>query len=153
MRTQLAYLEPSIVGGAKYYPCSAYVSTGQLINCVYLVEKDGYFARWGGWPEDDSAKHYLHLNEISSIADSPNRLPAQFAKEVYNIGESGMGIYSFSIRFKNGMKQAYSSGGAVDFINYPKNTSGSDIVKILPYTTTNSEPLKEPTYYWCLYSD
>ena len=151
LREQLAHVEPILINGIKYFPCSVYTVNGQFLPCVYIVEADGYFKHWGIWPEDDHAKYSIPLGEVSSIADSPNRLPAKFAARIYKAGESGMGYHSFSIKFNNGFEQKYIGGGAIDFINYPKELNQNDIKDITLYSGTLGELLSSPTYYWCLY--
>lgn len=153
IRGQLAHIEPIVISGVKYFPCSAYTFSGQLMNCVYIVEADGYHRHWGVWPEDDKAKQSLSITELSSIAESAYRLPAQYAKKIYAGGESGMGYHVFTVRFKNGIEQKYVSGGAVDFITYPNGLRAEDVADVSLRATTEGQLLSPPTYYWCLYSD
>ena len=152
LRNELAHIEPVVIGGVSYFPCAAYTKSGQLLNCVYVVEAEGYYRRWGVWPEDDSAKLSLPVGDVSSIAESAHRLPAQFAKKIYADGESGMGYHVFVVRFKNGVEQKYVSGGAMDFISYPNGLRGEDIADVSSRANTEGQLLSTPSYFWCLYS-
>jgi hypothetical protein len=150
---QLGHIEPIVNHGIIFYPCSVQTTTGQLVSCVYITEETGYFRRWGVWPEDDKGKHAIHVNEISSIAESPCRLPARYANELYKAGETGMGYQIFTVRFKTNIDQTYLAGGVLDFINYPKGLREDDILQVSAGQSGHPPYLRIPTYYWCLYSE
>jgi hypothetical protein len=60
----------------------------------------------------------IRVEEILNLAESPQRLPARFANELYLRGETGMGYFAFSAHFYSGLSRHYV-GGCVDFIDYP----------------------------------
>lgn len=62
-----------------------------------------------------------------------SRLPVCFANELYAAGESGMGYRVFVIEFRDGTGQAYHTGGAVDFLEYPDSKGPEDVVRALPH--------------------
>ncbi|MEO0908622.1 MAG: hypothetical protein AAFY07_13985, partial [Pseudomonadota bacterium] len=87
-----------------------------------------------------------------SIRERPTRLPAKFAAELYGAGESGMGYHLFKIIFADGREQAYSSGNAVDFIDYPPGQFPSTVVGVLPHAGRGEPNCRYgPDYAWCLY--
>jgi hypothetical protein len=80
-------------------------------------------------------------------------VPAKYANEVYKAGESGMGYCIFTVVFSDGSKQAYVSGNAVDFIEYPEGKGPSNVVGILPQVGRDENPKPAPKYHWCLYAE
>lgn len=149
---QLEEVEPSIAGALKYYPCAARLANGDSLACVYVVWDEAYIRVWGVYPEQDSGKSWIRIEDVREIVDSPSRLPAKFATELYGLGESGMGYTIFTVVFSDGSRQAYLTGNAVDFIRYPENKGPADVVKVLPHEGRNAETVRTPEYYWCLYS-
>ena len=103
----------------------------------------------------------MRLEDVASIAESPSRLPARFANELYAAGESGMGYTVFTVVFKTAIpflrrRKTYLSGNAVDFIEYPFGTGPSDVASVLPHVGRRSAALARrarPKYYWCRYSE
>jgi hypothetical protein len=152
IRQQLASIEPSIAGELKYYPCAARLSNGESLACVYVVCDEPYLKMWGVYPENDRGKNWVRVENLVEVVDSPYRLPANFATELYQHGESGMGYTIFTVVFSDGSRQAYVTGNAVDFIRYPEGKGPGDIAKVLPHEGRNAERMNAPQYYWCLYS-
>jgi len=149
---QLEEIEPSISGSLKYYPCAARLANGDSLACVYVVWDETYIKVWGVYPEQDGGKSWIRIEDVREIVESPRRLPAKFATELYQQGESGMGYTIFTVVFSDGSRQAYVTGNAVDFIRYPGDKGPADVVKVLPHEGRNTEMVKAPEYYWCLYS-
>ena len=150
---QLAVIEPSICGSLKYLPCSVVLKTGGQLDCVYFVSQAGYIRYWGIYPEDDTAKHSVLVQDVQAIGESPHRLPVSIANTLYKSGESGMGYTVFTLEFVDGSTQAYVTGNAVDFVDYPDHKTASDVVRVLPHVGRDSNPRQGRAYYWCLYSD
>lgn len=118
--------------------------------------------RCGGvYPGADSGKSEVLVSDVVSIVESPSRLPASFATELYNGGESGMGYIVFTVVFKRTIpflrqRKTYLTGNAVDFIAYPFGKRPKDVVSVLPHVGRRSAALVksvQPKYYWCLYSE
>jgi hypothetical protein len=149
---QLATIEPSICGNIEYYPCVVTLKDGKKIDRVYMVEKETYMLFWGIHPLDDPGKNYIPVSEIASVAESPTRLPAQFANKLYVSPEASMGYEIFTIVFSDGSRKAYLTGNAVDFVDYPQGHGPNDVVDVLPNVGRESKPLRGPKYYWCLYT-
>lgn len=137
----------------KYYPCRVILRDGRILDTVYIVPEMPYLNTWGVYPENDRAKLSLSLEDVLRVENSPTRLPAQFANEVYKEGESGMGYNIFTVVFSDGERQAYGTGGAVDFIQYPDGKGPKDVVAVLPHEGRNAAPVRSPDWYWCLYSE
>ena len=64
-----------------------------------------------------------------------------------------MGYTVFTVVFKDGTRQAYITGNAVDFVRYPEGKGTEDVARVLPHEGRNAEPIRAPEYYWCLYSE
>jgi hypothetical protein len=63
-----------------------------------------------------------------------------------------MGYYVFTLAFRNGARQAYLTGGAVDFVQYPEGLGKDDVVDVIP-NTGRYEHINGPEYYWYLSSE
>ena len=153
IRQQLLEIEPSSDGELKYYPCAVKLANGAVLPCVYVVHDKPYLKMWGVYPENDRGKSWVRVQDVAEVVESPYRLPAKFATELYNSGESGMGYTIFTVVFSDGSKQAYGAGNAVDFIQYPEGKCATDVVSVLPHEGRNSQMPRMPSYYWCLYSE
>jgi hypothetical protein len=135
----------------EYKPCAVTLADGTELACVYVADCKPYIRYWGVYPEDDRGKRSVSITQVRQIRDSPNRLPAALANELYREGESGMGYVTFTVEFKDGTRRAYLTGNAVDFINPPPALSASDAVRVYHHQgglRTSPEPVE---YYWCLY--
>jgi len=137
-----------------YYPCFVTLRDGRAIDRVYVQEAQTYIRSWGVWPEKDSGKRSLPIEDVIMIESSPTRLPARIATEIYKSGESGMGFNIFTLIFADGQRQAYCAGNAVDFAIYPPGKGPDDVLAVLLHEGRNDpEIIWPPHYYWCLYSE
>lgn len=152
LRSRLAAIEPSKSGNLDYYPCQVLLRAGTVIDRVYVIAEAPYISRWGVYPDQDRGKSSIEIADVASISESPSRLPARFANRLYEAGESGMGYQIFTVIFSDDMKQAYLTGNAVDFIEYPEGKSMKDVTNVLPHVGRDQNPQRGPKYYWCLYS-
>lgn len=153
IRVGLDKIAPSGEDKLRYYPCRVTLKSGESLDTVYIVSEAPYLYYWGKYPEDDPAKRWIRIEDVVEVEDSPTRLPARFANEVYRQGESGMGYCIFTVVFGDGSRQACVTGNAVDFIRYPLGKGPSDVVDVLPHEGRDAQPVKGPGYYWCLYSE
>jgi hypothetical protein len=153
LREDLRAITPSMDGDLTYWPCSARMKDGTVLVCVYVVADEPYIKHWGIYPQQDRGKSYISLSDVDALAESPRRLPAQFANKLYKSGESGMGYTIFTVVFADGSRQAYVGGNAVDFIRYPEGKGHSDVIDVVPHEGRSAEPVRRPEYYWCLFSD
>ena len=153
LREDLGRITPSMDGDLTYWPCAARMKDGTVLVCVYVVPEGPYIRHWGVYPQQDPGKSYISLSDVEALAESPRRLPAEFANKLYKSGESGMGYIIFTVVFADDSRQAYVTGGAVDFIRYPEGKGPSDVVDVRPHEGRGAEPVDGPDYYWCLFSD
>jgi hypothetical protein len=155
---QLRRIPPSFDREITYYPCRVWLNDGTKLDRVYLVAEIPFIKIWGIYPDRDRGKAEVLVSNVASIEDSPTRLPAVFANELYRAGESGMGYSLFTVIFKSDnssvqSSQAYVTGGAVDFIDYPEGKGPKDVVRVLPHIGRESNYIHGLNYYWCLYSE
>ncbi len=151
---QLSRVAPSRNWAMEYRPCLVTLKDRRKIDCVYVVPEQLYVQHWGAFPEDDSGKQSLQIEDVSEIEESSSRLPAKIANEIYEAGESGMGYCIFTLVFKDGTSQAYFTGNAVDFVPFPTDKVAEDIEKVLPHEGRQAENWMDGLrYYWCIYSD
>jgi len=154
LREQLRRIKPSISGRLNYYPCAAKLRNGEVLSCVYLVCDDPFVRMWGAYPEKDSGKKWVPLQEVVEVSDSLLRLPAKFANKLYKHSESGMGYTIFTVLFSDLSRQAYGCGNAVDFIQYPEGKGPKNVLWVSPHKGRHAENvLTSPPFSWSLYSE
>lgn len=153
LREDLRIITPSRDGDLTYWPCSARMKDGTVLVCVYVVPEGPYIKKWGIYPQHDRGKSYISVSDVDALAESPRRLPAQFANYLYKSGESRMGRNLFTVVFADGSRQAYDGGNTVDFIRYPEGMGQSDVIDVLPHEWRSPDAVLRPQYYWCLFSD
>jgi hypothetical protein len=153
LRTALRQIEPVKSEAVTYWPCRALRISEDWQDCVYLTCAADWFPSWGIWPSEDPGKGELNLADVKDIQESPSRLPARFAKELYKSGESGMGYTLFEVEFADGSSAAYTNGNAIDFLTYPPEKSARDVVAVRAHAGRNSpHPFPPPKYSWCFFS-
>jgi hypothetical protein len=153
LHDKLMRIVPSEDHGLKYYPCRVTLREGRVVDRVYVVEQAPYIRIWGVYPEDDRAKLSVPVEAIADLEESPFRLPPTLANKLYEAGESGMGYVIFTVLFRDGTRQAFATGNAVDFISFPQGKAQEDIEDVLPHEGRQSRELANaPDYFWCLYS-
>ena len=149
LRKQLSAIQ---TGDGLIFPCLVTFEDATEQDKVFLAHSEEWIKHWGVWPEDDKSKQSVDVRAIASIRESPTRLPAKFAAEIYKAGESGMGYCLFKVMFTDGSEQAYSSGNAVDFIDYPVGQSPSTVIGVVPHAgRTDTTRRHAPDYAWCLF--
>ena len=153
LRDSLQAIPPSADGKFQYRPCSVVLKDRTTVPCVYVTEAQSYIDVWGVWPEDDKGKLHISILDVTRIAESPLRLPPQFANQLYRAGESGMGYCIFTVLFSDGTKQVCLSGNAIDFIQLPPDKSVTDIAGVIPHQGRNEPYVQAPAYFWCLYGE
>jgi hypothetical protein len=151
LKNSLRAIVPSRDGANEYRPCAVTLRDGSVHQCVYVVEAQPYILTWGVWPEDDRGKNELKIADVASLAESPHRIPLQFANELYRRGESGMGYTIFTLRFSDNTEQSYIGGNAIDFVPMPPGKRISDIVSALPHHGRDAEKMQILPYSWCLF--
>ena len=155
IREALKTIEPSHDRQMVYFPCRAVLKSGEACDTVYIVDTDTeepYIKYWGVYPENDRGKRWIRMEDVAEVQESPIRLPAQFANEIYKNGESGMGYTIFTVVFADGTQQACVTGNAVDFIVYPIGKGPNDVAAVIPHEGREASLVNSPEWYWCLYS-
>tara|TARA_B100001179_G_C18338623_1_gene295540 strand:+ start:57 stop:563 length:507 start_codon:yes stop_codon:yes gene_type:complete len=150
LRNRLSQIEPT---QAIYYPALVTLRTGELRDAVYLCPAAQWFEKWGVWPEEDTGKKSVPLEEVADLEESPSRLPRELAETIYAAGESGMGYHLFQLTFRDGSVVSFGTGNAVDFLDLPPDRSPRDIVAVTPHAG-REDPTKRCAldYAWCLFS-
>jgi hypothetical protein len=153
IRESLKAIQPSGDEKLAYFPCRATLSDGRVLDTVYIVAEEPYIKYWGIWPEQDNGKKWIRIEQVQRVEDSPTRLPARFANELYESGESGRGYTVFTVVFADGHEQACVTGNALDFISYPPGKGPLDVVDVIPHKGKRDASLvTSPEWYWCLHS-
>ena len=149
--TQIQFSSDRII---HYWPAQATLRDGSVHDRVYFVDAAEYIKAWGVWPDDDSGKQEIRIEEVVSISDSASRLPYKFADQLYRSGESGMGYVVFELQYTDGAKSAHLAGNAVDFVQLPEGKQPKDIVGVTPHAGRDSKNhLDAPDYAWCLFQE
>jgi len=153
LRQQLLAVEPSKDWLMEYRPCRVILNDGSAYDRVYVAEYRSYIKAWGRWPDQDPGKQSLRIEDVHSIVESPVRLPARFANQMYAAGESGMGYCTFVLGLRDGRQLSFVSGNTVDFLDLPSEVTPDMIVEILPHAGTRKlgDYRHGAPYYWCLY--
>jgi len=151
LERQLARIEPGIrQRGMLLHPCSVECKNGTIVECVYMVA-EADIVRLTGFTQlkDTWSRNRISPEDIASIRESPMRLPAKFANQLYEAGESGMGYRAFTVVFSWWCRQEYAQA-SVDFIEYPSGTGPSDVKAVLPHVGKRRRPRLQPAVYWCV---
>jgi hypothetical protein len=154
VQQQLDRIEPSMhAPEALLYPCSARLKDGTVISCVYFVEP-AIFRRLflHDRPEDMPDMHWFYADQVASIEESPARLPAPFASEIYRAGQSGMGYFVFTVVFSRWSNREYVTG-LPDFIDYPRGKGPLSVKSVLPHVGRRiSKLVLHLPIHWCIFS-
>jgi hypothetical protein len=146
----LHQIQPSRVEHINFYPCCVTLRSGTTMDYVYVQDEISYIKTWGVYPEEDHGKSSIKIEEVKSLTESPSRLPASFATELYKAGETRMGGHEFTVEFSDGVTVFYVGGNAIDFIDYPPGKSQNDVVAVR--NGGRGTPQQRPRYFWCLHS-
>ncbi len=143
---KLIRITPSRDGLLEYYPCRVKLKNGEQFDRVIFAEEETYLNKWSNYPKGDSSKHFISIDLVSDLEESPYRLPASLANKMYESGESGMGYCIFTLVMKNGEKLPYVTGNIVDFPNLQQNYNYVDTVDLLPHI--GREFLQDNEHHW-----
>jgi hypothetical protein len=149
---QLLEVEPSRDGEMEYRPCRVHLKDGRTLDGVYIADAAKYVALWGIWPEFDSHKRSVSVDDVVKIEESPIRIPAHLANKMYEAGESAMGGCFFTLVLDDGRRVPCATGNAVDFLELPADVTPGMMVDLLPHEGREArEPVRGADYFWCLY--
>ena len=148
---KLKSITPSRNGDMAYYPCRVVIRDGRVFDRVYVQPRQPYLAHWGILPFNDHHKGWIAISEIVDLEESPFRLPPDLAGQIYEKGETGMGVTKFGVVFRDGTRLAVMTGNAVDFIPLPEGATGADATYVYPITGWEEHTELAPRYYWTIY--
>jgi hypothetical protein len=150
----LEMIEPSeIEPGTRLYPCSAQLRDGSGVECVYFVSRHTAFRLFGTeHPENVPGSLWISPDQVVSINESPARLPARFANQIYRAGESRYGCYIFTLVFSRWVHRGYLVGGWVDFLHFPWGRGPSDVEEVVLHSGA-TRPRGGRQYKWCVYPE
>jgi hypothetical protein len=149
---QLETIEPSdFEPGTQLYPCSARMKDGTVEERAYFVAAETAVRLFGPAGIDAVSRSLrLPIDRVVSVAESPARLPAKFANQIYRAGETHYGCYLFTLVFSRWRRSRYMVGGFVDFLFYPSGRGPSDIQKaVLGNGARRATAV--PKFKWCVY--
>lgn len=160
LREQLTLIEPSHNGSLEYRPCKVTLDGGEEHDFVLFAQAGDYFALWGVWPIDDPQKRSVAVERVVSVQESSYRLPSALANALYEVGESGMGYFVFTVVLRDGRRLPFVTGNVADFPALPSGVTTDDIVDVLPeigrgqFRDRAALPEESTAnYFWCLYAD
>ena len=151
LEAQLHAIERTRGGMMEYFPCQVLLTSGEQQDCVYVAEASSYIRIWGVWPDDDPDKKAIRFEDVARVQPSPYRLPARLAREMYSVGETGMGYCIFTLYFADGTRQPYCTGNLIDFPELPVGKSVRDVVALKPNEGRGEQSLGTREYHWCLF--
>jgi hypothetical protein len=147
-------VEPTHDGDLMYFPCSVTLTSGDVLDTVYFMPERPAMKMWEPYLQTDGAKRLIRVENVAEVRDSSRRIPASFANELYQHGESGMGYTIFTVVFSDGVRQACVTGNGVDFIQYPPGKGPLDVTAVIPHEGRRDDSLvKAPPSYWCIYAE
>lgn len=149
LAAELKVIEPSVAKNTKLYPCLATLTDGRQIDGVYMVDAGAFLKI-----DDLSDRTVLPLSRVAHIENSPTRLPAKLANQIYRSGEYGMGYYVFTLVFDDGSRLPCRTGDLVDFLDLPDAFAARKIARVLPHVGDKVVPLGKPQGHsaaavWC----
>jgi hypothetical protein len=152
---QLTRVPASHDGDLAYAPCTVRLRSGEVLPRVCMVEESAFTRKWG----IDPKRHFLSPNEVEAIEESPHRLPAPLADEIYAAGESGMGYVVFTVVLRDGTRLPFLTGNSVDFPDWPPGIDPRDAVSAEPHVgrerlggADRAPHTGAAQAVWCLYS-
>ena len=148
---KLNRITPSRNGEMLYYPCRVVTRDGRMFDRVYVQPRQPYLSHWGILPFNDPHKGWIAISEFVDLEESPFRLPPDLAGQIYEKGETGMGVTKFRVVFRNGTNLAVMTGNAVDFIPLPEGVTAADALHAFPLTGWDEQTELAPRYYWSVY--
>lgn len=143
---------PSHDRRVEYRPCSLRLVDGTTEPCVYVMHAQEYILQWGTWPDWQPWRRGIPLADVAELEESPYRLPAHIADQIYAFGETGMGYTAFTLKFADGTTAKCVAGGAVDFVALPEGKRTADIASVEPHPGGPVAPTyRAGGYAWCLF--
>jgi hypothetical protein len=110
-------LEPGIWG----VPCSIELTDGRAFELA-LAWENRRFGDAGDW---------INPQCIARVSACRKRMPAPFARQIHDAGESGMGYHIYVVLLRDGTSFVHTASNLViDLVNLPAGYSSEDIVGV-----------------------
>lgn len=149
---QLMEVSPSRDGEMEFRPCRVRLKDGRMVDGVYVADAAQYIDLWGIWPEFDSHKRSVPIDDVVGIEESPTRIPAHLANKMYEAGESAMGGCIFTLVLEDGRRLPCSTGNAVDLLELPADVTPDMMVDLVPHEGREArQHIRGADFFWCLY--
>lgn len=156
LRNSLLEIPAVEAWGVKCYPCLAELQDNTLQDRLYIASAQDYASSRTSmvWPEHilRPGRSLLRIGDIKAIHPSPTRIPAGITQKIYAGGETSMGIFRFTLRFRDGSLQTYEiSSSEIDFLHLP-DRNAADIVEVILHESMSAVvSLSNPAFQWVLY--
>ena len=154
LRLQLTEVRPSMgLFGIKYRPCEVTLKDGSIDHHVYVQEQQKWLDVWGVDPEDDPGKRSIEIDSVAEIRESPARIPAVFADEIYAAFPLGREEAVFQLVLDDGRVITCRTGDAIDFLRWPAGVEPRQVVGVRT-DVGNHRPdadIVNADFAWCLY--
>ncbi len=139
------------IDGVVVYPCATRFEKQDNLKLVYFGSVGAIQFLWPSLLGDSRFSHLLEdFLKVTEVAPSPNRLPQELAEQLYRGGESGMGFFTFVVKFMSGREQFYSTGNFVDFLESSDGDDPESAVSVIPHERRQSEYLSDLPFTVCI---
>jgi hypothetical protein len=145
---QIEKISPSHAGPSghdqKHYPCRLMLLDGTVVPRAICVEDHRGF----------TTDSWIHPDNVASLEETSERMPAILASKLYAAGESGMGYQIFTMKFDDGTSLVFATGNVVDFPDYPIGYDSRRIVDVLPHQGREESKngfRGQRDFQWCFY--
>jgi hypothetical protein len=113
----------SIDPGVWGTPCAVTLRDGKHFDAA-IAHENRRFGDAGDW---------INPQDILSVVASSKRMPARFARQLHEAGESGMGYHIYIVRLSDGSSFVHMAGNlGIDLVDLPPGYSPDDIVEVTP---------------------
>jgi len=90
----LQAIEPTHDSDFTYFPCSVTLTSGDVLDTVYFMPERPTVKLWEAYWQTDGAKRLIRVEDVAEVRDSPTRIPARFANELYQRANPAWGTPS-----------------------------------------------------------
>ena len=117
---ELDAVEPGVWGT----PCAAFLIDGRAHEAGL------------GWenPRYSDAGIWINPSSIALLQESPVRMPARFARQIHDAGESGMGYRRYTVELHDGTVFVHLAANLlIDLLCLPTGYTQRDVVGVRPH--------------------
>lgn len=114
----------TIEAGVWGTPCSVTLIDGSSRDVCLAWENKRYSDK-GNW---------LSPLQVVDIRECDARMPTEFARQIWNAGESGMGYHIYVVELEDGASFVHVAGNLlIDLVSLPSGYHPTDIVNVIPH--------------------